>query len=327
MQDFDLLETAQELTGLSQDRVEHLIESVAIIAILVVLRWIALRIVFRQTDELKVQYQAKKIATYTAVGLGIFLVGRIWFQGIHSIAVFGGLLSAGVAIALRDPIVNLAGWIFIIWRRPFSVGDRIQVGEQAGDVVDLRVFQFTLLEIGNWVDADQSTGRIIHVPNGVVFTDALANYVGGFRFIWNEIPVLVTFESDWRGAKQILLESVQKHAEKLESDDQKRLLVESRRFMIYYSALTPTVYTAVRDSGVLLTIRYLCDPRRRRGTSQAIWEEILDRFAEREDIDFAYPTQRFYDNVREGKPEARAQPAIPGGGGDSRPPPAPGGRE
>lgn len=327
MQEFDLLETAQELTGLSQDRVEHLIESIAIIAILVLLRWVALRIVFRQTDELKVQYQAKKIATYTAVGLGVFLVGRIWFQGIHSIAVFGGLLSAGVAIALRDPIVNLAGWVFIIWRRPFSVGDRIQVGEQAGDVVDQRVFQFTLLEIGNWVDADQSTGRIIHVPNGVVFTDALANYVGGFRFIWNEIPVLVTFESDWRAAKQILLEAVEKHAEKLEADDQKRLLVESRRFMIYYSALTPTVYTAVRDSGVLLTIRYLCDPRRRRGSSQSIWEEILDRFAEREDIDFAYPTQRFYDNVREGKPEARAQPEIAGGGGDSRPPPAPGGRE
>jgi len=77
--------------------------------------------------------------------------------------------------------------------------------------------------------------------------------------------------------------------------------------MIFYSKLTPTVYTSVRDCGVLLTIRYLCDPRRRRSTEESIWEDILHAFADNDDIDFAYPTQRFYDNLHEGKPGARAQ--------------------
>ncbi len=72
--------------------------------------------------------------------------------------------------------------------------------------------------------------------------------------------------------------------------------------MIFYSTLTPTVYTTVKDSGVMLTLRYLCHPRRRRGTNEAIWEDILNRFAERDDIDFAYPTIRYYDNATEGKP-------------------------
>ena len=71
--------------------------------------------------------------------------------------------------------------------------------------------------------------------------------------------------------------------------------------MIFYSKLTPTVYTSVRDCGVLLTIRYLCEPRRRRGTEQSIWEDILEQFAQCDDIDFAYPTRRFYNNVIEGK--------------------------
>src|SRR5207247_865051 len=93
---------------------------------------------------------------------------------------------------------------FILWRRPFEVGDRVQIGPHAGDVIDLGLFQFTLNEIGAWVNADQSTGRIIHVPNGKVFTDPVANYNKGFRYIWNEVPVVVTFESDWRKAKQIL---------------------------------------------------------------------------------------------------------------------------
>jgi hypothetical protein len=64
--------------------------------------------------------------------------------------------------------------------------------------------------------------------------------------------------------------------------------------MIVYSKLTPTVYTSVEDSGVLLTVRYMCDPRKRRSSEHAIWEDVLRVFAEQPDIEFAYPTQRFY---------------------------------
>jgi len=70
-----------------------------------------------------------------------------------------------------------------------------------------------------------------------------------------------------------------------------------------------TVYTSVRDCGVLLTIRYLCDPRRRRSYEESIWEDVLHVFAENDDIDFAYPTQRFYDNLTEGK--AGTKPEAP----------------
>ena len=77
--------------------------------------------------------------------------------------------------------------------------------------------------------------------------------------------------------------------------------------MIYVGTLTPIVYTSVKDSGVLLTIRYVCNPRRRRGSEQEIWEDILHAFGKCEDIDFAYPTQRYYLNHLEGKEEARAE--------------------
>ncbi|MBZ0199912.1 MAG: mechanosensitive ion channel family protein [Ignavibacteriaceae bacterium] len=80
---------------------------------------------------------------------------------------------------------------FILERKPFTVGDRIQTGDVAGDVIDLRIFRFTRMEISNWVDAEQRTGRTIHVPNGKVFTEWQANYSTGFQYIWNEISVLV----------------------------------------------------------------------------------------------------------------------------------------
>jgi hypothetical protein len=69
--------------------------------------------------------------------------------------------------------------------------------------------------------------------------------------------------------------------------------------MIFYQYLTPTVYTSVKDSGVLLTMRYICEPRKRRGTEHLIWEDVLKEFALHKDIEFAYPTQRFFTRPAE----------------------------
>lgn len=284
-----------------------------VIVIVAVAQRLVLTVVFRRVHDVRARYRWRKTTSYFAVPIALLIVGRIWFAGFESLATYLGLVSAGIAIALKDPLVNLAAWGFIMWRRPFDVGDRVQIGGHAGDVIDLRIFQFTLLEIGNWVDADQSTGRIIHVPNGKVFTESLANYSKGFNYIWNEIPVLITFESNWQKAKGILMDLAQRHAAHLTQaveDDIKRV---TQRFMIFYTTLTPTVYTSVADSGVLLTIRYLCAPRERRGTAQALWEDILKAFAASGDIDLAYPTRRFYDNRTEGKPDARAAGAPPAG--------------
>ncbi|MBC8385847.1 MAG: mechanosensitive ion channel [Candidatus Cloacimonetes bacterium] len=273
--------------------------------ILIFLFWIihfVLRIIFyKKISDVKTRYRWQKISSYIVVFIGIIVVGRVWSEGVQSLATYLGLVSAGVAIALKDPISNIAGWIFIIAHRPFEVGDRIQVEDFAGDVIDLSLFQFSILEIGNWVDADQSTGRIIHIPNGKLFTCEFANYDKGFKFIWNEIPVLITFESDWQKAKIILAEIADKHKEVTSKNVEQQIRKATRKFMIFYKNLTPIVYTEVKDSGVLLTIRYLCETRNRRGSKQEIWEDVLTAFSKHKDIDLAYPTRRFFDNLKEGK--------------------------
>jgi small-conductance mechanosensitive channel len=288
----------------------RIVVSLVVVALIWLMRLLLLKIVYTRIEDIKSLYRWRKTTAYTGFALAFLFVSSIWFKGFSTLSTFLGLLSAGVAIALRDPLVNLAGWAFILWRNPFEVGDRIQIGETAGDVIDQRIFQFTLMEIGNWVQADQSTGRIIHVPNGKVFTEPTANYNKGFQYLWNEIPVLVTFESDWRKAKQILQSLAARDAEQLSTFAQQRIKKAAEKFMIFYNRLTPTVYTSVQDCGVLLTIRYLCDPRQRRSTEQVFWEDILDAFAACSDIDFAYPTQRFYNNMLEGKADAKAGAAA-----------------
>jgi small-conductance mechanosensitive channel len=272
--------------------------------------WLVRRLllVFLLRDrQVQAQYRIRKSVAYVTYPLAFLVIGRIWFAGFEALSTYLGLLSAGLAIALQAPLVNLAGWAFILWRQPFRVGDRIQLGSARGDVIDQRIFMFSLMEIGNWVDADQSTGRVIHIPNGKIFTEVLANYGQGFQYIWNEIPVLVTFESDWRKAKRLLNEIAHRHGTSLSDAAARKLRESAKKFMIFYSKLTPVVYTTVKDCGVMLTIRYLCEPRQRRGSEQDIWEDILDVFAAHDDIDFAYPTQRFYRNESEGKPGTRPE--------------------
>jgi small-conductance mechanosensitive channel len=296
------VEWLNKVTGLPVGLYNKLLTSLAGIAILWFLRWLILKWVWQRTENSRIRYQWRRISNYAVFALAVLLLGRVWFQEFQSVATFLGLLTAGLAIALKDPLVNIAGWMFILWRRPFDVGDRIQIGIHAGDIIDLRVFQFTLMEIGNWVHADQSTGRIVHIPNGKVFVEPQINYTKGwFDYIWNEVAVLVTYESNWKRAKDILREIAEKHAGHLTKPAERKMTASARDFMILSANLTPTVFTSVEESGILLTLRHLCEPRRRRESTQEIWEHVLDRFAGCDDIDFAYPTRRYYNNVVEGK--------------------------
>ncbi len=290
-----------ELTGISNLIVAKLLKSILIVLIIWITNKITLRLIFRQSDDVVYRYRWRKTLDYLTFFVGLIVISPIWINEVTSLVTFLGLLSAGIAIALKDPITDLAGWVFIVWRKPFEAGDRIQIGSNAGDVIDIRIFQFTIIEIGNWVDADQSTGRILHIPNSKIFSETLANYSIGFNYIWDEIGVLVTFESNWKKARQLLEDILNRNVEHITGEAEKKIKSASRKYMIFYTRLTPIVYTSVKDSGVMLTMRFLCDPRKRRSYDTKIWEDVLDTFALENDIDFAYPTQRFYNNASEGK--------------------------
>lgn len=307
---------AERYLGIPADAVDKIVWTIAVVVLAIVVRRAVVWVVSRKVDEPEREYVAIKTVGYIVGFVALLALMRIWLGGLTGVVAYLGILSAGVAIALQDPLTNLAGWVFLTLRKPFTVGDRIQIGDHAGDVIDVRLFAFSLVEIGNWVAADQSTGRILHIPNGLVFRQPVANYTQGFNFIWDEIPVTVTFESDWRRAKELLGAIADRHSVVRSEDAAREVRRAASKYMIRYGHLTPIVWTSVVDHGVTLTLRYLTDPRRRRSAQNAIWEEILGDFGAAPDIDFAYPTQRFYNNLSEGKPGRRPQDEVPTGTGD-----------
>lgn len=305
--------------GVGPSVVSRLASTLAVLIVITVLKVVFQLIVRRRVKGERAAFHWRRAINYLLTAIGLILLVRIWVTEFSNLGTFLGLLGAGLAVALGDLLKDLAGWIFILSRRPFQIGDRIQIGEHMGDVIDIRLFNTYILECGNWVDADQSTGRMILLPNGMIFDRPVANFTRGFEHIWDEIAVLVTFESDWRRAKQILVEIGRRCAEPLARDVERQVKKTAEEHLVFFRNFNPIVYTSVRDSGVLLTLRYLTPARHRRGNQEQIWEELLDAYGKEDTIDFAYPSQRYFLNYIEGKPGARAE--IPAARGPRPPEP------
>ncbi|WP_457653910.1 mechanosensitive ion channel family protein [Rhodocaloribacter sp.] len=255
-------------------------------------------------------YNAAKIIRRIGGALAITAVFVLLSPDVRGLLTVLTLIGAGLAIALREALLSFVGWIRIGLIAPYKIGDRIEINGIRGDVIDIRMLRTTLMEIGNWVDADQSTGRIVHVPNSWVFMHAAFNYTRGFKFIWNELPITVTFRSDWQAAHDIMLQLAAISAEIVEQQAAREIRAMTSEYLVHFSILSPFVYVRIVENGVRLTLRYLCEARKRRGTEHALTLSILEAFKKRGGIELAYPmvgvsmpdTPQFGPVPRPGKP-------------------------
>ncbi|MCZ6805656.1 MAG: mechanosensitive ion channel, partial [Deltaproteobacteria bacterium] len=155
----DFLTDGRTWLGMMPETQLKLLRSLVVVLVFLLIRSIVVRIIRKNVTDVAQRYRwSRGFTTVVGVLMVLFLVPT-WFAGLESLATFAGILGAGLAVALHDTVANIAGFFFIVFRRPFEVGDRIEIDGTAGDIIDIRLFQFSLLEIGNWVDADQSTGR------------------------------------------------------------------------------------------------------------------------------------------------------------------------
>lgn len=275
----------------------NLISSVSVVIVLILLRRLLIGTVSKTGDP-ETAFRARKTITYSTAAIGLIALSWIWFDAIDNLATYLGLVSAGIAIGLADLLKNVVGWIYIVVRRPFKIGDRIEIAEIKGDVIDIRPFRFSMMEVsGSFVAAEQSTGRLLHVPNGLVFTSPVANYTEAFAFVWHEIQVLLTFESDWRAGRVVLEKAITNAAAKHIEQTAAAIRHTALEYNIKMGAVTPRVYVTVRDSGVELTGRFLIDPRTRRIEDEAVWIDVLDGIAANDQIVLAYPTTRTIVNM------------------------------
>jgi small-conductance mechanosensitive channel len=250
------------------------------------------RIINRKIEDIKKKYNARKTTYYIATFLALLAIAFIWIKDLSKLTVIISVLGAGLVVALQELILCMAGWFVIVFRKPFDTGDRIEIGGVKGDVIDVRFLQTSLLEIGNWVVEDQSTGRVVRIPNSMLFKHAIFNYTRDFEFIWNEIKLVVTFESDWKKAREIVLKHAQNEDDRIKREVDRLIRRMATQYLIYYDKLTPIVYVKIVGYGIELSLRYLTEAKRRRATQDEMSRNILDDFEKEADVNFAYETFR-----------------------------------
>lgn len=223
-------------------------------------------------------YVARKIARWLNNFILFVIFMYIFGKNLAGFTTAIGLAGAGVTYALREVIVSIAGWFAILFGDFFETGDRVLLGGIKGDVVDIGVLRTTLMEIGEWVDGDQYTGRIVRVANSYIFSSPVYNYTADFKFLWDEIMIPLRFESDMKLAKKILLEIAEKHTSEYNKEAAIAWENMKRRYKLEDASLENQVFLTFNDNWVEINLRYVVDYRERRGIKDKLFSEILERF-------------------------------------------------
>jgi small-conductance mechanosensitive channel len=280
---------AQMLAGAvleaARSRLVGLLSTTAILVFLFILRFLFLRMIFRTVESPLLQRSWRRNSLYGSVMLAVLLILPSWLASLKELAAFLALFGAGVLIVMKEVIMNISGWFYIIIRRPFIVGNRISLKNITGDIVDIRLTNFSLLEVNPLEKGGQSTGRIVTVPNSVLFTEPVANGSKEFLFNWDEISFKLARIGDLEKAEAILRSISANDIEEISQRDD-RIRYASDKHAIVFKRLTPGVFVEVINGRVQMTLRYLSEPRKVRQNRHTLWKHLIQEF-NRTGIDLA----------------------------------------
>ena len=217
------------------------------------------RAIFRYVHETRRRYQFllfRKIVIWVAVGA---IIAFTLATELGSVATFAGLLTAGVAVALQNVILSVAGYFFLIGKYGIRVGDRVQIAGVTGEVVDIGIVRFHLLELGSGGTDAQPSGRVVAFSNSIVFqpTSSVFRQIPGTSFVWHEISLTFSPEGNYRMIQERITTAVDT-ALKDHREEMERQMRHMEQTLNSISAieLRPRTRLHITASGIEVTVRY-----------------------------------------------------------------------
>jgi small-conductance mechanosensitive channel len=213
------------------------------------------------------RYNLRRVAKLILGLLLVLIVVSILFQNWYTALVSVGVISLVVGLAVQTPVTSFLGWIYILARAPYRVGDRIKIGDATGDVIDVGYLDTTLWEFGggDLLSTDHPTGRIIKFPNSNVLNEIVYNYTWPlFPYIWNEIKFSVGYDAD--------LEFISATMQRIAAEEVGEHMMKQIRVFRELLAQTPVDQLEVREYPAVLfrvnsntwidaIVRYLVHPK------------------------------------------------------------------
>ncbi len=243
----------------------------------------------RRADHASIQTRFWTRQAISLIATIVLLLGRlsIWFSDPTRLATALGLVSAGLAFALQQPVTAIASYFVILRGSTFTVGDRISMGGVRGDVLHLGFIQTTIMEMGQppsmqdadpamWVHSRQFTGRIVTVSNSKIFAEPVYNYTRDFPFIWEEMVIPITYKADRYKVEQVMLAAARNHAGEPSAMAADAKVDMEKRFGVERLDLEPRVYMRITDNWLELTARFIVRTHLIRSVKDAMSREIID---------------------------------------------------
>jgi small-conductance mechanosensitive channel len=253
----------------------------AVLVVVVLVRYTQ-RALGRYVEDSQRRYRLKKLVAFGGYVVAILLLSIVFSDKLSGLTVLLGVLGAGIAFALQEVIVSVAGWVALSFGRLYDVGDRVQLGGIKGDVIDIGVLRTTLMECGGWINGDQYNGRVVRVANSFIFKEPVYNYSSDFPFLWDEITIPVRYGSNYdlarQGFQQVLDDLTGEHARQLKGDWRKM----TDKYLLEDAQLTPSVSLKMDDNWAEFALRYVVDYKKRRSMKDQISSRILKLIEESE---------------------------------------------
>lgn len=302
-----VVQRARELAGAELDNLREGLRSstsrlahrialpLASIAVLFVLSFLLRRVLLPLTLKAETLHVARRAVSYFTGLIALAILALFFLEDLKAIATILGIAGAAVVIALQDLCSGFAGWFAIIASGKVQVGDRIEVDGHRGDVVDIQLLRTTLLEVGNWMDSDEATGRTIVIPNNFIFKSQVFNYSHGHPYIWGRISVHLTYESPGADA-QALLERLLAEETVAEFAAAREAAVSmKKRYGVDDANYRPRVMASLTRDGMQYDLFFVSHYRQHDEVRHRLAVRIMQELEQHREIRWAYVTQREFN--------------------------------
>lgn len=270
-----ICEVISDVTTIDKEYVYVIVSTLSVLVIFYLLKIIGRKIIQKLTSGRR-EFVSNHAYQVVLNILEVLILIIIWDEYIKGLMTLISVISAAMTIALRDFILNFFCGVYIKFKKPFKVEDRIQIGDIKGDVMSTSTFSFEILEVSTKEDNGQSTGIVIHYPNSSIISGPVKNINKGFKYIWDEMIIKIEIDCDLANNKKEIykivnsLDTVKNIPRKMKNqiDD------VNTTNRVYFNKFDPIIYTKIVDNHVELTLRFLMHPKKARYIESVIWNKI-----------------------------------------------------
>ena len=274
-------EVISNVTTIDKEYIYVIVSTISVLVIFYLLKKIGRKVIQKLTTGRR-EFVSNQAYQVTLNVLEVLILVIIWDDYIKGLMTLISVISAAMTIALRDFILNFFCGVYIKFKKPFKVEERIQIGDMKGDVMSISAFSFEILEVSTKEDNGQSTGVVIHYPNSTIISGPVKNINKGFKYIWNEMTIKVCLDCDLANNKKEIykivnsLETVKNIPRKMKN----QIADVNTTNRIYFNKFDPIIYTKIVDDHVELVLRFLMHPKKARYIESVIWNKIYLAYRE-----------------------------------------------